>query len=65
MTKLAMRDLWREGLVPHLQVHDELDYSVETEEQAQLIIDKMVNCVELKVPLVVDYEKGQTWGEAE
>jgi DNA polymerase I-like protein with 3'-5' exonuclease and polymerase domains len=65
MTKLAMRDLWKEGLVPHLQVHDELDYSVETEEQAQLIIDKMVNCVELKVPLVVDYEKGQTWGEAE
>ena len=65
MTKLAMRDLWREGLVPHLQVHDELDYSIETEEQAQLVIEKMVNCVELKVPLIVDYEKGKTWGEAE
>ena len=64
MTKLAMLDLWKEGLVPHLQIHDELDFSVRSEEEAEIIIDRMVNCVELKVPLVVDYEKGQTWGDA-
>jgi len=28
------------------------------------VIDRMVNCVDLKVPLVVDYETGINWGEA-
>jgi DNA polymerase I-like protein with 3'-5' exonuclease and polymerase domains len=65
MTKLAMRDLWKEGMVPHLQIHDELDYSIFNEDQAQLVIDRMSNCVEMRVPLVVDYESGETWGDAE
>ena len=65
MTKLAMRDLWKEGLVPHIQIHDELDYSVFNKEQAEIVIDRMVNCVEMRVPLVVDYESGSNWGEAE
>ena len=65
MTKLAMRDLWKEGLVPHIQIHDELDYSIFNKEQAEIVIDRMVNCVEMRVPLVVDYESGSNWGEAE
>jgi len=65
MTKLAMRDLWKEGLVPHIQIHDELDYSVFNKEQAEIVIDRMVNCVKMRVPLVVDYESGSNWGEAE
>jgi DNA polymerase I-like protein with 3'-5' exonuclease and polymerase domains len=24
----------------------------------------MINCVDMKVPLVVDYESGDNWGEA-
>ena len=60
-----MRDLWKEGMVPHLQIHDELDYSIFSEDQAQLVIDRMSNCVEMRVPLVVDYESGETWGDAE
>ena len=64
MTKLAMRDLWKEGLVPHIGIHDELDYSIFNKEQSDMVIDKMVNCVDLKVPLVVDYETGINWGEA-
>jgi len=65
MTKLAMRDLWKEGLVPHIQIHDELDYSIFNQEQAEIVIDRMVNCVKMRVPLVVDYESGSNWGEAE
>ncbi len=64
MTKLAMRDLWKEGLVPHIGIHDELDYSIFNKEQSDMVIDRMVNCVDLKVPLVVDYETGINWGEA-
>ena len=65
MTKLAMRDLWKEGLVPHIQMHDELDYSIFNQEQAEIVIDRMINCVKMRVPLVVDYESGSNWGEAE
>ena len=63
MTKLAMLDLWEEGIVPHLQVHDEVDISVENIEQANTITRIMENCVELAVPLIVDKELGSSWGE--
>ena len=32
MTKQAMLDLWKEGIVPHIQVHDELDISVKNKD---------------------------------
>ncbi len=63
MTKLAMIGLWEEGIVPHLQVHDEVDISVENTEQANTITRIMENCVELAVPLLVDQELGKSWGE--
>ena len=65
MTKLAMLGLWEEGIVPHLQVHDEVDISIENSEQAQKVSRIMENCVELAVPLVVDIELGRSWGETE
>ncbi len=63
MTKLAMLDLWEEGIVPHLQVHDEVDISIENTEQANTVARIMENCVELAVPLLVDQELGKSWGE--
>ncbi len=33
MTKKAMVDLYNEGIVPHIQIHDELDISIQSEEQ--------------------------------
>ena len=63
MTKLAMLGLWEEGIVPHLQVHDEVDISVENTEQADKIAEIMETCVELAVPLLVDKELGSSWGE--
>jgi DNA polymerase I-like protein with 3'-5' exonuclease and polymerase domains len=63
MTKLAMIGLWEEGIVPHLQVHDEVDISIENTEQANTVTRIMENCVELAVPLLVDQELGASWGE--
>ena len=63
MTKRAMLDLYKEGIVPHIQVHDELDISVESPEQAKKIIEIMENAVKLKIPNKVDYEEGNNWGE--
>jgi DNA polymerase I-like protein with 3'-5' exonuclease and polymerase domains len=63
MTKKAMVDLYKKGIIAHIQIHDELDLSVESPEQAKRIIDIMENAVTLEVPNKVDYESGQTWGD--
>jgi DNA polymerase I-like protein with 3'-5' exonuclease and polymerase domains len=63
MTKLAMLGLWDEGIVPHLQVHDEVDVSVKDTLQAKKVVEIMENCVKLTVPLLVDTELGPSWGE--
>ena len=63
MTKKAMVDLYDEGIVPHIQIHDELDISVESDNAAKKIIEIMENAVNLEVPNKVDYESGKTWGD--
>ena len=61
-TKQAMLNSYKEGYIPHIQVHDELNLSV-TEDQMQPIKEIMENCIELKVPSKVDAEKGDSWGK--
>jgi len=63
MTKKAMVELYKEGIVAHIQIHDELDLSVESTEHAKKIIEIMENAVILEVPNKVDYESGETWGD--
>ena len=63
MTKKTMVDLRAEGILPMIQLHDELDISVESNDQAKKIKEIMENCVELKVPNKVDYEVGDNWGD--
>jgi DNA polymerase I-like protein with 3'-5' exonuclease and polymerase domains len=60
MTKKAMVDLYKEGIIPHIQVHDELDISVNN--NADKIKEIMESAVELEVPNKVDYESGPNWG---
>ena len=60
MTKKAMVDLYNEGIIPHIQVHDELDISVSNNEDK--IKDIMESAVQLEVPNKVDYESGPNWG---
>ena len=61
MTKKAMIELHKQGITPHIQVHDELDISVDN--NADKIKDIMELAVELEVPNKVDYESGPNWGE--
>ena len=63
MTKKAMLELYKEGIIPHIQIHDELDISVEDENHAKKIVEVMESAVELEVPNKVDYEYGDNWGE--
>jgi len=62
MTKKAMIDLYKEGITPHIQVHDELDISVESKAHADKIKEIMESAVQLEVPNKVDYESGPNWG---
>ena len=64
-TKQAMIDCYKEGYKPILQIHDELCFSVGTDEDIGGIKNKMENAVEeLKVPSKVDIALGPSWGEA-
>jgi len=63
MTKKAMVNLYKEGLLAHIQIHDELDFSIESDAQADKIKQIMEHAVELKVPNKVDYESGPNWGD--
>ena len=63
MTKKSMVALYENGIIPHIQIHDEVDISVESDEKAEKIIEIMESAVELKVPNKVDYEHGKNWGE--
>ena len=60
MTKKAMINLHKEGITPHIQVHDELDISVS--DNADKIKQIMEEAVVLEVPNKVDYESGPNWG---
>ena len=60
MTKKAMIELHKEGIIPHIQVHDELDVSVNN--NSNKIKEIMEHAVTLEVPNKVDYESGPNWG---
>ena len=73
-TKIAMLALYREGVIPHVQIHDELDISVSSVQESDRIIRIMEEAPKLSyvdkyeeeietVPNKVDYEEGDTWGD--
>ena len=63
MTKKSMVALYENGIIPHIQIHDEVDISVDSEKKAEEIIKIMESAVELQVPNKVDYDSGDNWGE--
>jgi DNA polymerase I-like protein with 3'-5' exonuclease and polymerase domains len=63
MTKKSMLELYKQGIVAHIQIHDELDISVESPEHAKKIVDIMENAIQLDIPNKVDYESGENWGD--
>ena len=63
MTKLSMLALYREGVIPHIQIHDELDISVASLQESDKIIRIMEEAVQLQVPNKIDLEQGDSWGD--
>ena len=57
-----MVNLYKEGILPMVQVHDELNISITDEKQAKQIIENMETAIELEIPNKVDYESGENWG---
>jgi len=62
MTKKSMLELYKEGIVAHIQIHDELCISIESDAQAKKVVEIMEQAVTLEVPNKVDYEYGTNWG---
>lgn len=62
-TKLAMVMADDAGIEMQLQVHDELDLTIYTDDTAKELEHIMVTAVELRVPSRTDIETGPTWGE--
>ena len=52
------------GYLPILQLHDELCFNVKSQIDAAKIKKAMENCIEFKLPFVVDTNLGDSWGEA-
>ncbi|QIG74935.1 DNA polymerase I protein [Rhizobium phage RHph_I65] len=63
-TKMAMVEMDAQGFDLQLQVHDEVDLTVESREHAERGAYIMENVVQLHVPMKVDVEVGPSWGEA-
>jgi len=62
MTKLAMRDLYRNGILPHGTVHDEIDISTSDPEVVKRAKYLMENSLKMTIPIVVDVGTGKNWG---
>lgn len=62
MTKMAMVNIYESlGLVPYMQVHDELNYGVTDEKQALQIKECMEHAYQLEVPILAELEVGRSW----
>ena len=62
MTKKAMVDLYERGIIPHIQIHDELCLSVKSNEDIQAVKEVMENTIILEIKNKVNYKKGKNWG---
>ena len=63
-TKQAMADCASNGYIPMLTVHDELCFSIESDEQAAHIKELMEKCISMRVPSRIDIGIGDDWGKA-
>jgi DNA polymerase I-like protein with 3'-5' exonuclease and polymerase domains len=64
LTKKWMLDCWRDGLVPLVTMHDGLEFSVSSPEQAERVAQLGRDTVTFSVPMQVDIKYGRTWAGA-
>jgi DNA polymerase I-like protein with 3'-5' exonuclease and polymerase domains len=62
--KLWMRACWQEGIVPLLMMHDGLELSVSSPEQAERVAQLGREAISLSVPMQVEVTYGRTWADA-
>jgi len=62
MTKKAMVLLYEKGIVPHIQIHDELCVSIKDHETRTMVQDIMEQAIKLEINNKVDCESGPNWG---
>ena len=64
--KKAMVQLYKEGIIRMIQIHDELAISIDnSDQQKEKIIDIMENCLEMEIPSKVDLAVAENWGQAQ
>jgi DNA polymerase I-like protein with 3'-5' exonuclease and polymerase domains len=62
--KSAMLIMWKEGIIPLLTLHDELNISVATEEEGRRVSQIMETAIPLRIPMICDPHFGANWAEA-
>ena len=55
-------NLYKNGILPHIQIHDELCVSIPNKETALQVKSIMENAIRLRIPNKVDYASGDNWG---
>ena len=63
MTKKAMVDLYEKGIVPHIQIHDELCVSIKDHGTRITVQNIMEQAIKLEINNKVDCEHGPNWGQ--
>ena len=63
MTKKAMVDLYEKGILPQIQIHDELCLSIKNDNDALVVKQTMEQAIPLEVKNKVNYKKGKNWGD--
>ena len=62
MTKKAMVNLYEKGILPQIQIHDELCLSIKNDKEATLVKGIMETAIPLIINNKVNYKKGENWG---
>lgn len=64
MTKQALRDMYRAGILPHGTVHDEIDISASDPKIVAQAQEIMETTMPLNIPVKIDVASGLNWGQA-
>ena len=64
MTKKAMVNLYEKGILPQIQIHDELCLSIKNDKEKEIVIETMENAIPLEIKNKVNCKIGNNWGEA-
>ena len=62
MTKKAMVKLYKQGIIPHIQIHDELCMSIDNDKTAAIVKKTMEEAITLLIPNKVNKKTGKSWG---